>query len=547
MGRITSVTEKPSGGASATVVSSVAYEPFGPDAGFRSGNAGQETRSFDQGYRLTNITDLGTVRRGVTRVLENLSYAYYPTNNVETITDAVTSGNSQSFSYDNLQRLSAATGEYGSFGFTYDNDGNRLSQTFGGVTTNYGYGTGNDLLQTISMGGITTQTIGYTADGRMASFTPGIESPGSQYITSLSYNQDAQLAAVNSSNGALANYTYDGFGQRLLKTISSTYGEIYQYGQDGMLLEETNASGVAQADYIYLNGRPIADLAPSTGTLYSLQDDMLGTPQLATDSSQNTQWQASYEPFGTTSSVSGSITQNLRLPGQYFDSESGWNHNGFRNYLPDLGRYAEPDPLALQGTSRFYDPATGQSLSVDLMRFISGSARYHSRSGERFINDDPITFMGRSPNAYAYVMNNPADYRDPLGLWQITITVGWGYVVRFTIGNNGGTSNLAGLVNGQWNVGLYGGVGEGLSIDADLFDRGCHSHGSNWGVEGAGDIGFGPHLEGEAHVGSESWGNLNFGFPGTPLGWSLGNEGVTVPTVGVGESAFYGIGGTHYF
>jgi hypothetical protein len=40
--------------------------------------------------------------------------------------------------------------------------------------------------------------------------------------------------------------------------VSGSYGEIYQYGQDGALLEETNASGVAQADYIYLNGRPIA-------------------------------------------------------------------------------------------------------------------------------------------------------------------------------------------------------------------------------------------------------------------------------------------------
>jgi YD repeat-containing protein len=58
---------------------------------------------------------------------------------------------------------------------------------------------------------------------------PGIESPGSQYITSLSYNQAAQLAAVNAGSSALASYTYDGFGQRLLKTISSTDGNIYQY------------------------------------------------------------------------------------------------------------------------------------------------------------------------------------------------------------------------------------------------------------------------------------------------------------------------------
>ena len=70
---------------------------------------------------------------------------------------------------------------------------------------------------------------------------------------------------------------------------------------------------MAQADYIYLNGRPVAVLNGST--FYFLHDDRLGTPQLATDSSQNTQWQASYEPFGTTTSVSSEIVQNLRLPG----------------------------------------------------------------------------------------------------------------------------------------------------------------------------------------------------------------------------------------
>jgi RHS repeat-associated protein len=400
MGRITAVTEKPSGGTSAAVVSSVAYEPFGPDTGLRYGSAGQETRGFDQDYRLTNVTDLGTVRRGVTRVSQNLSYAYFPTNNVQTITDAVNSGNSQSFSYDTLQRLSAATGGYGTYGFTYDKDGNRLTQALGGVTTSYGYGTGNDLLSTTSVGGVTTQTIGYTADGRMATLNPGIESPGSHLITSLSYNQDARLAALNAGSDPLASYTYDGFGQRLLKTVSSTYGNIYQYGQNGMLLEETDQSGAAQADYIYLNGRPVADLAPSSGTLYFMHDDLLGTPQLATDSSQNIAWQASYEPFGKTSSVSGSITQNLRLPGQYFDVESGWNHNGFRNYMPDLGRFTEPDPLGLRGSALSYQLESGSVFS----------------SQSVFGAEDGWT------NPYVYVENSPISYVDLLGL-QTTVII----------------------------------------------------------------------------------------------------------------------------
>lgn len=158
------------------------------------------------------------------------------------------------------------------------------------------------------------------------------------------------------------------------------------------LLEETNASGAAQADYIYLDGRPIATMNPSTGALYFLHDDMLGTPQLATDASKAVAWQASYQPFGTTSSVSGTITQNLRFPGQYFDVESGWNHNGFRDYLPDLGRYAEPDPLALLGSARYYHPTVGG-----------------------FTSDVPINFFGGGINFYTYVFENPINYKDPTG------------------------------------------------------------------------------------------------------------------------------------
>jgi RHS repeat-associated protein len=105
-------------------------------------------------------------------------------------------------------------------------------------------------------------------------------------------------------------------------------------------------------------------------TLYFLHDDMLGTPQLATDSNQAVQWQASYDAFGQ-ASVSGTVVQNLRLPGQYFDLESGFYHNGFRDYLPNLGRYIEPDPLGR---------------------------------------------LGSGNNLYAYVGDNPANLIDPLGL-----------------------------------------------------------------------------------------------------------------------------------
>ena len=38
-------------------------------------------------------------------------------------------------------------------------------------------------------------------------------------------------------------------------------------------------------------------------------------------------------------------TLNLRLPGQYFDAETGLHDNWHRTYDPSTGRYLQPDPL----------------------------------------------------------------------------------------------------------------------------------------------------------------------------------------------------------
>ncbi|MCE7951019.1 MAG: RHS repeat-associated core domain-containing protein, partial [Xanthomonadales bacterium PRO7] len=45
----------------------------------------------------------------------------------------------------------------------------------------------------------------------------------------------------------------------------------------------------------------------------------------------------------------GTLTFNLRFMGQYYDSETGLIHNGFRDYDKDSGQYIESDPVGLQG------------------------------------------------------------------------------------------------------------------------------------------------------------------------------------------------------
>lgn len=45
----------------------------------------------------------------------------------------------------------------------------------------------------------------------------------------------------------------------------------------------------------------------------------------------------------------GTITFNLRFPGQYYDVGTNQFYNHNRYYNPELGRYMEPDPIGLEG------------------------------------------------------------------------------------------------------------------------------------------------------------------------------------------------------
>jgi len=55
----------------------------------------------------------------------------------------------------------------------------------------------------------------------------------------------------------------------------------------------------------------------------------------------------------------------LRLPGQRYDQETGLHYNYFRDYDPSLGRYAESDPIGLDGGLNTYAYVTGSPLSHD--------------------------------------------------------------------------------------------------------------------------------------------------------------------------------------
>ena len=334
MGKITAVSDKPAGaGAPTTLASSVTYKPFGPWSGFTYGNGIVETPTRDADYRLTQLVDAGT------STVQNISYVYSVNDQPNTVTDNLTAANSiTSLISDPYAHIASYRSNGVLTQILYDgnnnvNNGNRTRFT----GTTYTLTSGTDQLASFTTGATTT-SVTTNANGNVTGFSPGYGAAG---VTTLAYNNANRLSSVSSSSGTLGSYVYDALGNRFSKTVGAST-TLFTHA-NGAIISET--TGGTATNYIYLNGRPLAMLTGSTFTY--LHDDNLGTPRVATNASQAVVWSASFLPFGETRATSGTFVQNLRFPGQYFDAESGFNHNGFRDYVPNLDRYLEADPIGI--------------------------------------------------------------------------------------------------------------------------------------------------------------------------------------------------------
>ena len=103
-------------------------------------------------------------------------------------------------------------------------------------------------------------------------------------------------------------------------------------------------------------------VAQAQAETYYFHNDHLGTPQVVTNSNEEVVWKGEYDPFGECIEVVDLIEQNLRLPGQYFDQETGLHYNFHRTYDPNTGRYIESDPVGLKGGINTYGYAFQNSI-----------------------------------------------------------------------------------------------------------------------------------------------------------------------------------------
>ena len=219
--RLTPKTEELPFDTNTVYVGGVTYNALGQVTERRLGSANGVVRQL-YSYTATENFRLVTLQSGVSpnyNTLQNIGYSYDDAGNVWSITDAAAFGGSQtqSFSYDDLNRLKTAQATGGSYGtysqrsYAYSNAGNITS--FEGMTLAYNDAAHKHAITHI--GGV--QKYWYDQNGNA---TRRIN--GSQDVT-LGY--DAENRPTGMTGSVTASYVYDGDGNRVADTIVPEPGD----------------------------------------------------------------------------------------------------------------------------------------------------------------------------------------------------------------------------------------------------------------------------------------------------------------------------------
>ncbi len=273
------------------------------------------------------------------------------------------------YRFDKEQALTFAMTPHALYGYSYDENNNRLVTAINGKNIHQTYEEGSNRIASMKAGEVDIPT-SYREDG-------SIERLGSLRFE---YNNNGQPSSVYDANSSklLARYYYNSRAERNVKIVYAQDGSedhrTYFMYENNRLAAEVHSKGDVVRNYVYAGTRLVAIV--ENGDVYTVHSNHLGAPVLVANDAGGAVWEATYAPFGQAivnsdpDKDSHLFELNLRLPGQYEDRETRLHYNYYRYYEPITGRYISSDPLGLDAGA----------------------------------------------NTFAYVKNDPVHYTDPLGL-----------------------------------------------------------------------------------------------------------------------------------
>ncbi|MBU6999009.1 MAG: RHS repeat protein [Theionarchaea archaeon] len=322
------------------------------------GNGLRASFSYDSLHRPLSIE----LRDGETSYLD-LDYTYDDNSNITQLvngwrdTDTNWNSDTESYSYDGLDRLTSASCTAWSHSYTYDKVGNITAKDAITCTVN----TTNEVTS-LSDG----TAFAYDSNGNRIEKTKGTDT------WDYTYDYANRLTKVKENDAVVGEYIYS-VDSRRIQVKEGIANTTFIYSGLNILYEE-NTTGTAT--YIYGLAGQIAKMTTIQGesNTFYYHTDHLKSTRLVTDESGTIVEDVRYHPFGEP------ITngeESCLYTGKERDSTDLYYY-GARYYDSDLGRFLTRDPLT--GT-----------------------------------NTSPQTL-----NRYAYCLDNPVKLIDPVGLKSTT-------------------------------------------------------------------------------------------------------------------------------
>ena len=382
----------------------------------------------------------------------NTSYTYDKASNRTGFTDP--ENGSTSYAYDTLNRLTTLTPPTafttGSFGFSYDVLNRRTQMTRpNSVTTNYAYDTLSRLTSVLhQLSGSTIDGASYTLDN--AGNRTAKTDQRTAVATSYGYDSIYQLLSATQGATTTESYAYDAVGNRTSSLGVASYttnasnemtwnsNASFTYDSNGNQTSKTDSTGTTNYTWDYENRLTNVTLPGTSGTV-SFKYDPLGRRIYKASSSGTTAYaydlQNLIEETNSSGTVVARYTQGVKIDEplamlrsgatNYYDADGlgsvtslsnaagvltqTYTFDSFGNQTASSGSLVNP----FRFTAREFDTETGLQFS---------RARYYDPSSGRFIAEDPTGF-GAGNNFYQYVLNDPLNSIDPLGLDTTVIIV----------------------------------------------------------------------------------------------------------------------------